>query len=147
MQIIADLDENNQAYLLGFVYCSQLREARQVRFYVDTGSTVTTLLDIDVVRLGLKWQGLEQTKCDTAAGVIYPYILPRVTVFLKNIVDSKVILNAYPLKTIHLIPPEDPTKIVPIQYEFCFSLLGMDVLEKFSDLKFNFKEKKMYLIT
>jgi hypothetical protein len=147
LRIIAELDENKQAYLLGYVYCSQLDEARQVRFYIDTGSTVTTLLDIDTVRLGLKWRDLKQTKCDTAVGPAYPFVLPSATILLKSTEDGKVTLNPFSLEIIHLLPPDDPTTVMPVQYEFPFSLLGMDVLAKFKTLTFNFVEKKLILET
>ena len=147
MKLIAELNENKQAYLLGYISCSQLKKPQKINFYLDSGCTVTTLLDIDVVRLGLNWRNLKQTTCDTAAGKAFPFVLPQVTILLKSFEDGKVWLNPFTLEEIHLLPPEDPTQIVPVQYEFAFSLLGMDVLANFSSWKFDYKNKKVILET
>jgi len=128
---------------LGYISCSQLEKPQKVNFYLDSGCTVTTLLDIDVVRLGLYWRNLKQTTCETAIGEAYPFILPEVTVLLKSFEDGKVWLNPISLKLIHLLPPEDPTTILPVQYEFAFSLLGMDVMQKFVTWKMDYKNKKV----
>lgn len=147
MRIIAELDEHKQPYLLGYILCSQLDTPRKVLFYLDTGSTVTTLLDIDIVRLGLNWRNLEQTECDTAVGIACPYVLPSATILLKSIDNNEIALNPFPLDIIHLLPPDDPTTVTPVEYEFAFSLLGMDILQKFKTWKFNYEEKKVVLET
>ena len=143
---MAQLDEYKHAYLVGYLGCSQFTEPQRVLFYLDSCSTVTTLLDIDVVRLRLNYRGLKQTTSNTAIGEAYPYILPNVTVFLKNLLSNKIEkLKPFPLKVIHLLPPDDPTTIVPVQYEFGFSLIGMDILSKFKTWNMDYKNKKAVL--
>lgn len=147
MKVFLDLDEEKQPYLSGFISCAQLDKPRQVRFYLDTGSTITTLLDIDVMKLGLKWTHLEQTECITATGPAHPYILPIATIFLKALIDNETKVYPFELDKIHLIPPTNPLSIFPIQYEFGFSLLGLDILQKFSIIKMNWNDKKFVLET
>lgn len=138
MQAIAQVDKQKQAYLTGYVSCSQYDGFKPVKFYIDTGSTFTTLLSVDIVKLGIDWRSLDQTEyeCITGSGPAYPYALPNVVVGLRTLRGKKEKLTLFPLKYIHLLPPDDPTKIVPAQYEFAFSLLGMDVLYNFKHWHF-----------
>ena len=145
MKVIAEIDDGYQAYLMGYIACSQLSGARPVRFYIDTGSTITTLLGIDIVKLGLKWSTLRLTRCDTAIGPAEPYILPSVTILLKQWKDHEQELIAYNLKSINLLPPDDPTKVFPVEYDFAFSLLGMDVLKNFNVWTWKHSEKQLLL--
>lgn len=148
MYVVAPIDVNtNQAYLLGYLLCSQLSTPRRVRFYIDSGSTITTLLSIDIVRLNLRWSNLTQTDCDTAIGPAKPYELPSVTILLKTIVDEQGTEQLIPhsLDKINLLPPDDPCDVVPAQYEFAFSLLGMDILKEFTRWEWNFTKNQLIL--
>jgi hypothetical protein len=145
LKIFLNLDGEKQPYLLGYIFCSQLKEPQQITLYLDTGSNVTTLLDIDVVKLGLKWRGLKQTECTTAVGTAYPYVMRNAIVFLRDVEKDKTSYIPFKLKQIHLMPPDDPLSIVPVQYDFGFSLLGLDVLQKFSTIKMNWADKNFSL--
>jgi hypothetical protein len=148
LKVFFELDEDDQPYLNGFLLCNQLDKLRQVRFYLDTGSTVTTLLDIDIVRLGLKWKNLGQTICITATGTAEPYVLPKATIYLKALIDDngeEIKLKSFDLEKIHLMPPEDPSSIIPVQYEFGFSLLGLDILKMFKEIHLDWNNRKVVL--
>lgn len=45
------------------------------------------------------------------------------------------------------MPPEDPTAIVPVQYEFGYSLLGLDILQRIRLIELNWREKLVTLNT
>ena len=136
MHVVANIDKaTNQAYLFGYFQCSQINTPRSVRFYIYSGSTKTTLLSIDCVRLNLKWHNLKRTYCDTAIGPAEPYVLAKSTIFLKTIDKQIEKLTPYKLEAVNLLPPEDPCEVYPAQYEFGFSLLGMDILKEFKTWK------------
>ena len=101
-----------------------------VKFYIDTGSTNTTLLSVDIVKLGIVWRGLDITTCDTAIGPTEAYVLPCTAILLKTFENKKARLIPYPIKGIHLIPPKDPLKVVPVEYVFLQSI-GDGYFEKF----------------
>ena len=45
MHVVATIDdETSQASLIGYFLCDQFSTPRPVRFYIDSGSTITTLL-------------------------------------------------------------------------------------------------------
>jgi len=54
-------------------------------------------------------------------------------------------LKSYPLNAINLLPPEDPCSVYPAQYEFAFSLLGMDVLKAFKTWEWDYQSKQLIL--
>lgn len=146
MHVVATIDdETSQASLIGYLSCDQFSTPRPVRFYIDSGSTITTLLSIDVVRLNLKWSHLKQTNCDTAIGPAEPFVLPSAKVILKTIDNQTEQLKPFPLGAINLLPPDDPCEVYPVQYEFAFSLLGMDVLKEFKTWKWDWRKKQLLL--
>jgi len=146
LHVIASIDdETSQAYLVGYLVCPQFSAPRRVRFYIDSGSTITTLLSIDVVRLNLRWSHLKQTICETAIGQAEPFVLPSVFILLKTIENQIEQLKSYPLNAINLLPPEDPCSVYPAQYEFAFSLLGMDVLKAFKTWEWDYQSKQLIL--
>ena len=118
-----------------------------VKFYIDTGSTNTTLLSVDIVKLGIVWRGLDITTCDTAIGPTEAYVLPCTAILLKTFENKKERLIPYPIKGIHLIPPKDPLKVVPVEYEFSYSLLGMDILKNFRTWYWDFSKNELILQT
>ena len=129
------------------MFCVPSLKTTASKVYLDTGSTRTTLLDIDVVRLGIVWKNLEQTKCITATGEAYPYVLPKVKIYLSGITDEVTKLHDFELEKIHLMPPENPLSVIPIQYEFGFSFLGLDILQNFRLIELNWLEKIVTLET
>ena len=140
LRVIAKLDKqrNDQADLTGFLSCAQFNDLRPVHFYIDTGCTFTTLLDIDIVKLGINMINLRQSQCQsiTPVGPVDPLELPNVVIRLKDVEGPRQRLAPFILDFIHLLPSDDPTEIVPAQYEFGFSLLGMDILQKFRNWHF-----------
>ena len=94
------------------------------------------------MQLGINWRGFKQTECDTATRKAYPFIMPETTVLLKSYEDAQFRLKPFNLKQVYLLTPKDPTTIFPIQYEFAFSLLGMDILEKFSLWRWDYPNQK-----
>jgi len=147
VKVIANLDEHYHPYLTGSLSCSQYEGFKHVQFYLDTASTCTTLLEKDIIMLGIDWSGLNQSKWGsmTAKGPIYPFELPNVIIGLRTLDDEKKSLKQFPLKVIHLLPPDDPTSIFPVQYVFSYSLLGIDVLKKFKHWYWNLKDRELIL--
>ncbi|MFA7398677.1 MAG: hypothetical protein WC046_09360 [Candidatus Bathyarchaeia archaeon] len=50
MKITAEIDGNKQAYIIGYILSPQLPEPQKIKFYLDSGCTITTLLNIDIMR-------------------------------------------------------------------------------------------------
>jgi clan AA aspartic protease (TIGR02281 family) len=89
-----------------------------IRFYIDTGSTTTTLGQVDAQRIGIDYNKLSRSTnpITTANGDIYPHILP-------NCVISFSLAGTTLFEFVNSI---SVTQTNPI------SLLGLDVLRKFT---------------
>ena len=148
MKLVATLDNKNHPYVTGYLLCSQYKGFKHARFYLDTGCTCTTILDVDAVKLGLDWSCLTKSihPSMTASGGVNPFELPNVIIGLQTFDDQgKRTLKQFPLRVLHIIPPDDPTAIVPVQYSFSYSLLGIDVLKRFNHWYWDYKKKKVIL--
>lgn len=130
MRIIADLDERKHAFIIGSITCCQFREPKQIRFLVDTGASLTTILSYDTLRLGIDCTKLNVSEgsFNTANGKRRAFSLTDVEINLNtndgNSQQSTIILS---LRAIPCFPP--PITIdESVVAEETYSILGMDVL-------------------
>lgn len=151
---------------------SYLGKELVVKFYIDIGTTSTTLLDYDTLRLGVNWSVLPRAQeCIGASGRTKPRFLCNPTIELPVKKDNNLSLEPFPLGEVNLIPPKisifyflflfldfsyiqklitwwisTPLKYLPILgINSRFSLLGMDILKRFTVWNWDFKNKKLIL--
>lgn len=145
MQIVASLDSNYHAHLLGLINCSQFNRAKSIHLIIDTGCSNTTLLSDDVTRLAINCSGLKfaPIPCLTANGTITPYILPQVDLSLPRRhrwFNRKTSLVTLQMTNVHCMPPTHPQFLTQQQMLQSCSLLGMDVLRLFRKWRFTKRE-------
>ena len=85
MRVLAYLNPLRHAFVDAILFCPHYSGYRPVRFLLDTGSTVTTLLDIDIVRLGIDCSILNVSTIprSTANGIVYPHMLPSCSILFE----------------------------------------------------------------
>lgn len=143
IRIIADLDTNRHAHLIGLINCSQFVQPKPIHFIVDTGSSNTTLLSDDVTRLAINCRSLQLSpiQCLTARGTINPYLLPSVEVTLptlQGLFKRSFVLTTFVFRNINCMPPTHPQLLTPLQNIMqSSSLLGMDFLRLFKKWRFS----------
>jgi predicted aspartyl protease len=118
------------ARITGTINCPQFIEPRNVNFLIDSGACFTTLLPYDVVTLEIDWKRLDEANfdCRCANGDCFrPRILPNVEIRLNNEDGVPTKEEIFNLPFINVIPPPKVLKYEPDP----FSLLGMDVLNRF----------------
>jgi hypothetical protein len=133
--IYVELNENRQALILGYLMCPEFDEPKKVRFLVDTGASTTTILPVDVFKLGIECNALVRSSrpCTTANGAAaYPFQLPSAVVYLPRN-DESGDFDEIPLPFVLCMPfPPLPNKHTMNQPPYpTFSVLGMDVLKRY----------------
>jgi predicted aspartyl protease len=124
------LDGRKHAFIVGSISCSQLNEPKLIRFLVDTGASLSTVLSYDTLRLGLDCSKLKPSDCSfsTANGRRSAYQLDDVEITL-NTNDEPVGRGTvtFSLKGMPCFAP--PSTIdASVVAEETYSLLGMDIL-------------------
>lgn len=148
MPIIANILSWNIAIVSGSLSCPQFIGFKPTHFIVDSGSVTTTILPLDVVKLGIDCRKLEKgpRPLTTAKGEIFPYILPSVQLNLECNDGRAEALDMFPLERIHCIKPRASQKSDPsLLFRHTFSLLGMDVLKYFKKWTWDFENKTLTL--
>jgi len=146
LPIIADVDKDRSANIVGYLGCSQFHGLKPVNFIVDTGATITTILPFDTLKLGIQCNGLKkaQMPCVTAKGEIYPYMLSDVQVHLRCNDGKKDSFEIFPLSSIHCMSSKVKKKDSQI-LTFPYSLLGMDILCYFRNWHWDFNDGTLKL--
>jgi hypothetical protein len=149
LKIVAKLDDWHHAYILSYVWCSQFDKPKPVSFVVDTGCTITTILNDDATRLGINCSDLNSANpVSTANGNVVPYVLPKVILIYwahLGLFDLKYALKGTELDEIHCHAPTNPCLLTQQRMANACSLLGMDFLKKFK--KWRFTDKELILRT
>lgn len=145
MRIIADLNELKHAFILGSIICCQFSEPKQIRFLVDTGASLTTILSYDTLKLGIDCTKLSLTdgSFSTANGTRKGHDLKDVELKL-NTNDGTAEQSTVTLsfKSVPCFSP--PTTIdESVVSEDTYSILGMDVLFLFK--KWQYTDKTLIL--
>jgi predicted aspartyl protease len=131
LRIRGKFGDGGLGYVSANLICLTYNINAVVKFYVDTGSTTTTINQTDALRIGVPYPILNQSIIPTRTpnGPIYPLILPNCQIFF-NFIGTLLLEN---VGDIHVLPlTQQPNPI---------SLLGLDVLKKF-----NIEFKKDYFV-
>jgi hypothetical protein len=122
-EIKGQIDENGHIFILAFLVYQGKRVI--IRFLVDTGSTVTTILGANALILGLDFNCLERSSIPVQGitGEIQDvYLLKNARIDFVGVTNGKERILEVELSEIHVIKPfGSPTSI--------HSILGMDVLK------------------
>ena len=139
MQLRARIEDDGHAYILGFLRPPQSDQYQYVRFLVDTGCSITTLLSDDAARLSINCQCLPQATftVTTANGRVHPWTIVEPDLLLPvryGLLHLKRTLARPQLRYICCMAPiGNPA----IPYTRTNSALGMDVLHFFKNWQFN----------
>ncbi len=141
MKLVATLDDLKHAHLLAYLWCSQFTNPKPVHFMVDSGCSITTILNDDATRLGLNCATLQPASAvNTANGHVVPYIIPDVILIFDTYYGPFNLRHAFKgvtLRQIHCHQPTTPSLMTQRRVETAFSLLGMDFLQLFKTWKFS----------
>jgi hypothetical protein len=151
LQTVAYLDDNRHARLVGQLECSLFQQPQYVNFLIDTGSTTTTLLGIDILRLGINCGQLplSSLQVQTANGNVNPHELRnvRITFLVRSgLFNRRNGTLTFPLTHINCLPNSTQQILIPsptLTLHHSYSLLGMDVLKFYP--KWYFKERELVL--
>jgi hypothetical protein len=122
--------------------CSKPKIDAPIRFYVDTGASRTTIADRDAIRMGIDYARLKESK-NPVIGIgctaVKSYILKNSLVIFRM---SKNSFHIERLPIITVLKHEPKSEEEQALVDQCPSLLGIDVLEKYS---VRFTAKKVIL--
>ncbi|MFZ0513853.1 MAG: retropepsin-like aspartic protease [Candidatus Nitrosopolaris sp.] len=133
MRIKGNFGFGGLGYIDANLICARHNINGVVRFYIDTGSTTTTINQTDALRIGIPILLLIPSSNPThsVSGLIYPHILPDCQI-LFNFIET-ILLER--IGDVHVLPLTPPWNSI--------SLLGLDVLKKFS---IEFKQDHFVLV-
>lgn len=149
MQLRARIEDDGHAYVIGFLRPPQSNQYQYVRFLVDTGCSITTLLSDDAARLAINCNSLPQATftVTTANGRVHPWCIDRPDFLLTvrhGMFHRKETVTRTPLKFICCMAPiGNPT----IPYDRTNSALGMDILHFFKNWRWQFKDRTLIMQT
>lgn len=125
------------------LFSERLKINKAVELLIDTGSSRTTLLDNDAIRLGLDYSQLQRADRDSIGigGIVETYVLSdvRLTFLSDRDIHTEVLDQMFVLK--HDFEDEKIVKKIKILP----SLLGRDILDKYTLVVS--KKRKLAVIT
>lgn len=149
MRIIAILDEIGHAHIFAGIRCAQFSNYKPIHFIVDTGCSITTILNDDVTRLGVDCTSLSRAQpTNTANGQITPYVLPDVTMKMavfSGLFNRKREFRDVFFQAVQCNQPTQPHLMTPERISHSCSILGMDFLRLFP--KWRFTDTHLFLDT
>ena len=138
------MDKRKPAFIVGSITCSQFIEPKPIRFLVDTGASLSTILSYDALPLGIDCFKLDSLGCSfgTANGRRFAYRLKDAEITLITNDGSDGGTVTFSLRGMPCLPPPltiDESMVAEEPY----SLLGMDVLFLFK--KWTYTNKVLIL--
>ena len=132
-KIVGDIGIGRLGYVNAIVMSRPNRIYSPIRFCVDTGCSVTIISHLDALRIGLDYsnnKSLQKSDQQTINGVraFVPYILPDAEILFNS--EGTSILEY--VGNIHVMPPPATTTSRANDESNQISLLGVDVLKKFT---------------
>ena len=132
-KIVGDIGIGGLGYVNAIVMSRPNRIYSPIRFCVDTGCSVTIISHLDALRIGLDYsnnKSLQKSDQQTINGVraFIPYILPDAEILFNS--EGTSILEY--VGNIHVMPPPPATISRANDESNQISLLGVDVLKKFT---------------
>jgi len=132
-KIVGDIGIGGLGYVNAILMSRPNRIYSPIRFCVDTGCSVTIISHLDALRIGLDYsnnKSLQKSDQQTINGVraFIPYILAGAEILFKS--EGTSILEC--VGNIHVMPPPPTTTSSANDGSNQISLLGVDVLKKFT---------------
>jgi len=132
-KIVGDIGIGGLGYVNAIIMSRSNRIYSPIRFCVDTGCSVTIISHLDALRIGLDYsnnKSLQKSDQQTINGVraFIPYILPGVEILFNS--EGTSILEY--VGNIHVMPPPLTTISMANDESNQISLLGVDLLKKFT---------------
>gem|GEM_PF-1092716 len=132
-KIVGDIGIGGLGYINAIVMSRHNRIYSPIRFCVDTGCSVTIISHLDALRIGLDYsnnKSLQKSDQQTINGVraFIPYILSGAEILFNS--EGTSILEY--IGNIHVMPPPPTTTSRTNDESNQISLLGVDVLKKFT---------------
>ena len=132
-KIVGDIGIGGLGYINAIVISRHNRLYSPIRFCVDTGCSVTIISHLDALRIGLDYsnnKSLQKSDQQTINGVraFMPYILSGAEILFNS--EGTSILEY--VGNIHVMPPPPTTTSKANDESNQISLLGVDVLKKFT---------------
>ena len=132
-KIVGDIGIGGLGYINAILMSRPNRIYSPIRFCVDTGCSVTIISRLDALRIGLDYsnnKSLQKSDQQTINGVraFIPYILPGVEILFNS--EGTSILEY--VGNIHVMPPPTTTISMANDESNQISLLGVDLLKKFT---------------
>jgi hypothetical protein len=132
-KIVGDIGIGGLGYINAIVMSRYNRIYSPIRFCVDTGCSVTIISHLDALRIGLDYsnnKSLQKSDQQTINGVraFIPYILSGAEILFNS--EGTSILEY--VGNIHVMPPPPTTTSRANDESNQISLLGIDVLKKFT---------------
>jgi hypothetical protein len=132
-KIVGDIGIGGLGYINAILMSRPNRIYSPIRFCVDTGCSVTIISRLDALRIGLDYsnnKSLQKSDQQTINGVraFIPYILPGAEILFNS--EGTSILEY--VGNIHVMPPPPATTSKANDESNQISLLGVDVLKKFT---------------
>jgi hypothetical protein len=132
-KIVGDIGIGGLGYVNAIIMSKSNRIYSPIRFCVDTGCSVTIISHLDGLRIGLDYsnnKSLQKSDQQTINGVraFIPYILPGVEILFNS--EGTSILEY--VGNIHVMPPPPITISMANDESNQISLLGVDLLKKFT---------------
>lgn len=132
-KIVGDIGIGGLGYINAILMSRPNRIYSPIRFCVDTGCSVTIISHLDALRIGLDYsnnKSLQKSDQQTINGVraFIPYILPGVEILFNS--EGTSILEY--VGNIHVMPPPHTTISMANDESNQISLLGVDLLKKFT---------------
>jgi hypothetical protein len=132
-KIVGDIGIGGLGYINAILMSRPNRIYSPIRFCVDTGCSVTIISHLDALRIGLDYnnnKNLQISDQQTINGVraFIPYILSSAEILFNS--EGTSILEY--VGNIHVMPPPPTTTSRANDESNQISLLGVDVLKKFT---------------
>jgi len=132
-KIVGDIGIGGLGYINAILMSRPNRIYSPIRFCVDTGCSVTIISHLDALRIGLDYsnnKSLQKSDQQTISGVraFMPYILPGTEILFNS--EGTSILEY--VGNMHVMPPPPATISRANDESNQISLLGVDVLKKFT---------------
>jgi hypothetical protein len=132
-KIVGDVGIGGLGYVNAVIMCRSNRIYSPIRFCVDTGCSVTIISHLDALRIGIDYgnnKSMQKSDQRTINGVsaFMPYILS----------DAEILFNCDGISmleyvgNIHVMPPSPITTSRSNDASNQISLLGVDVLKRFT---------------
>ena len=132
-RIVGDIGIGRLGYINAIVMSRPNRVYSPIRFCVDTGCSITIISHLDALRIGLDYsnnKSLQKSDQQTINGVraFIPYILSGAEILFNS--EGTSILEY--IGNIHVMPPPPAVTSRANDGSNQISLLGVDVLKKFT---------------